>query len=93
MTGLTKCHIFIANIINGQSSIKSFTNGLLLFTYAITELKNQLRMECVEKANILSKLWKLYFSTVNDAMNISYTRLIDTSIEDSLKAQIVSRDK
>ena len=73
--------------------MKSFTNGLLLFTYAITELKNQLRMECVEKANILSKLWKLYFSTVNDAMNISYTRLIDTSIEDSLKAQIVSRDK
>ena len=73
--------------------MKSFTNGLLLFTYAICELKNQLRMECIEKANILSKLWKLYFSTVNDAMNISYTRLIDTSIEDSLKAQIVSRDK
>ena len=56
MTGLTKCHIFIANIINGQSTMKSFTNGLLLFTYAITELKNQLRMECIEKANILTKL-------------------------------------
>ena len=41
---------------DSQSTMKSFTNGLLLFTYAITELKNQLRMECIEKANILSKL-------------------------------------
>lgn len=66
---------------------------MLLFSYICAELRNQLKLKCVEKGEIIDNLIMLYFESIGSVVNVLNYKIKHHDVIEELTKTVKVKDK
>ena len=74
-------------------STERITNSMLLFSYICSELKNQLKLKCVERGTIIDNLLVLYYESITSIIKVLDYKIKHHDVIKELTKSCKEKDK